>query len=408
MGMPERRDVNTTEFYETLGVQKTATSAEIKKAYRKLALKNHPDKGGDIEVFKDISAAYEVLSDPEKREIYDKHGKEGLEGGGGGGSAEDIFSMFFGGGRGGGRSSGPRRGEDVVHPLKVTLEDLYNGKTVKLAVNRDRLCGACEGRGGRVGAERTCGTCNGRGMRVQLRQIGPGMVQQVQSPCGECSATGKCMNESDKCRECRGRKVSKERKVLEVNIEKGMKNGEKIKFHGESDESPGLIPGDLIFELVEKPHATWKRKGNNLIIDHKLTLVEALCGFKFTITHLDGHVLLVQSTPGVVIRPGSIKVIPNEGMPISGSPFEKGRIYVKFDVEFPDEGSMGPDQMKLLEKVLPPRTPVQLDGNEEDVELMSFDPEQMREDARQGGTAYDSDDEQQGHPGGQRVQCANQ
>ncbi|RHY63694.1 hypothetical protein DYB35_006476 [Aphanomyces astaci] len=123
---------DNSAYYETLGVPKTASAADIKKAYRKLALKNHPDKGGDPELFKDITVAYEVLSDPEKRELYDKYGEEGLQQGGGGGHpGADIFSQMFGGG--GGRPRGPQRGEDLTHPLKVSLEDLYNGKTVKLA-----------------------------------------------------------------------------------------------------------------------------------------------------------------------------------------------------------------------------------------------------------------------------------
>ncbi|RHY55157.1 hypothetical protein DYB38_008788, partial [Aphanomyces astaci] len=142
------KPVDNTKFYETLGVPKNATAADIKKAYRKLALKNHPDKGGDPELFKDITVAYEALSDPEKRELYDQYGEEGLQHGGGGGHhGGDMFSQMFGG-RGGGRPRGPQRGEDLTHPLKVSLEDLYNGKTVKLAVNRDVLCGGCAGRGG--------------------------------------------------------------------------------------------------------------------------------------------------------------------------------------------------------------------------------------------------------------------
>ncbi|RHY85220.1 hypothetical protein DYB37_014088 [Aphanomyces astaci] len=123
------KPVDNTKFYETLGVPKNATAADIKKAYRKLALKNHPDKGGDPELFKDITVAYEALSDPEKRELYDQYGEEGLQHGGGGGHhGGDMFSQMFGG-RGGGRPRGPQRGEDLTHPLKVSLEDLYNGKT---------------------------------------------------------------------------------------------------------------------------------------------------------------------------------------------------------------------------------------------------------------------------------------
>ncbi|OQR92736.1 hypothetical protein ACHHYP_03304, partial [Achlya hypogyna] len=153
------RNVDNSKFYETLGVSKDASAADIKKAFRKLALKNHPDKGGDPELFKNITVAYEVLSDPEKRELYDKYGEEGLQQGGGPSAGADIFSQMFGGGMR--QQRGPPRGEDLTHPLKVSLEDLYNGKTVKLAVNRDVVCGGCSGKGGPEGAEKVCDTCNG-------------------------------------------------------------------------------------------------------------------------------------------------------------------------------------------------------------------------------------------------------
>lgn len=156
--MPKKSD--NTKYYETLGVSKSASQDELKKAYRKAAIKNHPDKGGDPEKFKELSQAYEVLSDPEKRELYDQYGedalKEGMGGGGGGHNPFDIFESFFGGGgspfgdsfaggsgRGGGRRQ--RRGEDVVHPLKVSLEDLYNGTSKKLSLSRNVLCSKCKG-----------------------------------------------------------------------------------------------------------------------------------------------------------------------------------------------------------------------------------------------------------------------
>ena len=144
-------------------------------------MKHHPDKGGDETKFKEISAAYEILSDQEKRAKYDKYGLEGLDDGGGGpGGPDDLFNMFFGGGGRGGRSAGPRRGEDVNHPLKVSLEDLYNGKTVKLAISRQVL----------VGESKMCSTCDGQGVVVELRQIALGMVQQMQRRCQECEGEG--------------------------------------------------------------------------------------------------------------------------------------------------------------------------------------------------------------------------
>ena len=149
--------------------------------------------------------------------------------------------MFFGGGRGGGRRgpSGPQKGEDINHAIKASLEDLYNGRTARLAISRNKPCPDCKGRGGKEGAEKICTDCRGQGVRIALRQIGPGMVQQMQTACTACNSTGKVMDEKDKCKACKGAKVYKDRKVLEVLIEKGMKNGSKIRFAGEADEIPG-------------------------------------------------------------------------------------------------------------------------------------------------------------------------
>ncbi|ETV96692.1 hypothetical protein H310_10010 [Aphanomyces invadans] len=394
------KPVDNSTFYETLGVPKNASAADIKKAYRKLALKNHPDKGGDPELFKNITVAYEALSDPEKRELYDQYGEEGLQHGGGGGHhGADMFSQMFGGR--GGRPRGPQRGEDLTHPLKVSLEDLYNGKTVKLAVNRDVLCGGCAGRGGPEGAETTCGTCNGRGMRIQHRQIAPGMVQQVQSVCPDCRGQGKSIRESDRCKVCRGNKVTKERKVLEVHIEKGMRNGQRITFSGEADQSPGTIPGDIIFVVQEKEHAVFQRKGGNLIFEKKISLVEALTGFETIVEHLDGRHLHVKSVPGEVIKPNQFKAIQGEGMPQHGNPFVKGQLVILFKVEFPTR--LNVDQTRVLLSVFQRPAPVGRFSDSEEAFLTDFDAEAAQEQAQRD--AYDSDDER-GQPRG--VQCQQQ
>ncbi|OQR91524.1 hypothetical protein ACHHYP_04602 [Achlya hypogyna] len=394
------RNADNSKYYETLGVSKTASEAEIKKAFRKLALKNHPDKGGDPELFKDITVAYEVLSDPEKRELYDQYGEEGLQQGGGPSAGADIFSQMFGG-RGGGRPRGPQKGEDLTHPLKVSLEDLYNGKTVKLAVNRDVLCGRCEGRGGAEGAEKTCDTCNGRGMRIQHRQIAPGMVQQVQSVCPDCRGQGKTIRESDRCKSCKGNKVTKERKVLEVHIEKGMRNGQRITFTGEADQAPGMLAGDIVFVVQEKEHAIFQRKGANLIMEKKISLVEALCGFETIVEHLDGRHLHVKTKPGEVIKPNQFKAVHGEGMPQHGNPFVKGQLVILFKIEFPTQ--VTPDQIRALQSAfaLPESLPRYSDA--EECFLGEFDAEAAKHEAQR--EAYDSDDER-GQPRG--VQCQQQ
>ncbi|KAG8505743.1 DnaJ subfamily A member 2 [Galemys pyrenaicus] len=218
-------NVADTKLYDILGVPPGASENELKKAYRKLAKEYHPDKNPNAgDKFKEISFAYEVLSNPEKRELYDRYGEQGLrEGSGGGGGMDDIFSHIFGGGLFsfmGNQSrsrNGRRRGEDMMHPLKVSLEDLYNGKTTKLQLSKNVLCSACSGQGGKSGAVQKCSACRGRGVRIMIRQLAPGMVQQMQSVCSDCNGEGEVINEKDRCKKCEGKKVIKEVKILEVH-----------------------------------------------------------------------------------------------------------------------------------------------------------------------------------------------
>jgi len=403
MGGRSREPADTQEYYDILGVTKESTSAQIKKAYRKLAIKNHPDKGGDPEKFKKISVAYDTLSDPEKKELYDKYGKEGVEQGGGGArNADDIFSMFFGGGGGGGRSRqrGPKKGKDVVHPLKVSLEDIYNGKVVKISVNRQRMKypkGMDKDK-----AVQTCPQCDGRGFVIQVRRMGP-MIQQVQAACPKCGGTGKIV--------AKGVKQVKERKILEVPIDKGVKNGRKVKFDGESDEHPGLLPGDVIFVVQEKAHSRFKRKGADLLMSKEINLCESLCGTKFIVKQLDGRELLISTEPGKVIKPGEIMCVEDEGMPYEGNPYTKGKLFIAFDVKFPTDGTLTPQQMQVLESVLPPR-PEQPEDDDDELELCTLtevDKSQFgKSGASSGRNAYDDDDDDEMGGDGQRVQCAQQ
>lgn len=355
--------------------------------------------------FKEISAAAEILCDPEKRKVYDQYGLEGLEGQGTEShSADDIFSMFFGGGGGGrGRRAGPQKGEDIVHTIKASLEDLYNGKTVRLAISRNKPCVDCEGRGGKVGAEKTCSDCNGRGVRIQIRQIGPGMVQQMQSACSSCKGAGKMMDEKDKCKSCKGNKVFKDRKVLEVNIEKGMSHGQKIRFSGEADEIPGTLPGDVIIVVQEKEHETFKRKGADLLVEMELSLSEALCGFTRTITHLDNRVLKVEVPAGQVIKHDAFKLIRSEGMPQHGNIFNKGSLIIHFKIAFPK--TLPESVVTKLKALLPQPAAPMLSGEEEECALADVDISMFGRTTDAGRSMHDDDDDDGGHGGAQRVQC---
>ncbi|KAJ0110828.1 hypothetical protein Patl1_00148 [Pistacia atlantica] len=398
------RKSDSTKYYEVLGVSKSASQDELKKAYRKAAIKNHPDKGGDPEKkalgvgryglvpvlgvaffltiiiccilnqFKELAQAYEVLSDPEKREIYDQYGEDALkEGMGGAGPSHnpfDIFESFFGGGAfGGGGSSRVRRqkhGEDVVHTLKCSLEELYNGATKKLSLSRNILCPKCKGKGSKSGASGKCYGCQGTGMKITTRQIGLGMIQQMQHVCPEC--------------------------------------------RGSADEAPDTITGDIVFVVQQKEHPKFKRKFDDLYVEHTLSLTEALCGFQFALIHLDGRQLLIKSNPGEIIKPGQYKAINDEGMPHHQRPFMKGRLYIHFNVEFPESGILSPDQCRSLETILPPRASKQLSDMEVDdceettLHDVNIDDEMRRKQHQHQQEAYDEDDE----TSMPRVQCAQQ
>ena len=159
----------------------------------------------------------------------------------------DIFSqMFGGGGRDPRGQAGPKKGKPVTHPLKCTLEELFNGKNTKIAVNRERICAACEGKGGPEGAVQKCTTCRGRGIVTKMQQLGPGMYTQSQGPCDDCRGKGEVVDDALKCKACNGKKVKKEKKIIDVAIDKGAPNNAQYTFHGEADEYPGMEAGDVV------------------------------------------------------------------------------------------------------------------------------------------------------------------
>jgi len=185
-----------------------------------------------------------------------------------------------------------------------------------------------------------------------------------------------------------------------------MKHGQKVVFSGEADEYPGVEAGDIVFVISEKKHDLFRRNGNDLIMEYKLTLVEALAGFSFTIKHLDDRELLIQSEKDDIINPGDVRVIEGEGMPQHKRPFEKGNLYIQFTIEFPKPGSFNPQQLKQLEEILPPRRSMPKVTEEmEKVELKKVSENQQQRKTGKKGESYDEDDEQ---PQGNRVQCAQQ
>lgn len=387
---------NDTKLYQELGVEKTASTEEIKKAYKKLALKYHPDrnlnnKDAAEEKFKKVSSAYDVLSNPEKREMYDKYGLEGIKSmneGMGGGAPFDIFEQFFGGGAGGGPFGGgggpfgggggpfggpfsgfprnmSRKGQDRVEKIEVTLEDLYTNKTIKINLKKKVMCSACNGRGGKNVTK--CDQCNGSGSIMRIQQLGPGMIQQSSQICGKCRGTGKAMKPGDECKECNGSKFVYRSKTIEINLTKGMKHGDKIVKAGEGNYTPDMDdPGDLIFILIEKPHPIFKRDGNNLIIKKNILLIESLCGYSFTLKHLDGRDLLIKTNK--IIDPYSKRIIRNEGFEsVSG---KRGDLIINFNIKFPS--NLSDERKNYLKKILPKASSENYDTSKYEVKTMEF------------------------------------
>eukprot|EP01083_Nonionella_stella_P068762 182801_1 len=418
-GFEEAEECDTTKLYELLGVNKNAGDVDIKKAYRKKAMAAHPDKGGDPEKFKQIQHAYDILKDPQKRQVYDDYGEEGLkEGGGGGGSPMDIFDLFSGGGGGGGRRrEKKRRGEDVVFPLKVSLEDVYQGTMKKLRLTKNILCSVCDGSGSKSGKSSTCRTCKGQGRVVSVRQIGPGMIQQMQSTCPDCKGEGTAIDLSDRCGKCKGNKIVKDKKTLEVFIEKGMRHNQKILFNGEADQAPNTEPGNVVVVLQQKDHPIFGRQEMNLFIRKKISVLEALCGVHFTISHLDKRTMSVSfGQDGEIIRPGDVKCIENEGMPQYKNHFIRGGLFVEFDVEFPQDGSLTLVDKESLRGILPPPINMEVSSDHPEAEVVKLSSVSLEElkkkqqEWKEQKQAYDHDEDEadEGFHGGPQASCRQQ
>jgi len=408
-------EVDNKEFYEILGVEQNASQDDIKKAYRKKVIKAHPDKGGDVEEFKKLQAAYEVLSSSEKREIYDKYGLEGLREGGGGGM--DPFESMFGGifgGRGGGRGAQQqqRKMKPIVKEVNVTLEDVYVGRMKKVTFERQRNCEACEGKGGKDAKK--CTTCKGVGQIEKVVQLAPGFITQTRTHCGTCKGEGTVYEKENRCKSCKGEKVKRESKTMEIPIEQGLPNEAPVVFSGEGNEMPDVMAGDFIVKVNIEPHKRFERKGADLYINKKISLYEALTGCRFYLESLDGKKLLITTYENEVIAPGTKKQISGQGMPFYRDAMSHGNLYVTFEVEFPK-----PNQLKnpeALKNVLPvPKDLLVVSDSEKSKAqvLDDFDQDGVNSSA-EGGKGRnrhqhgEDDDDEEGGPRGQRVQCNQQ
>jgi len=331
--------ISGKDFYVILGLSRFATAKDIKKAYRDLSLKWHPDKNRDNQQeaekrFVEISNAYEVLSDESKRRIYDQHGEDGLKESaqGGQGGFRSPFDVFFDMGGFGQTTQQVKKGPDLHIPLEVSLQDLYLGKVIKIFHKKQVMCSECRGTGAADPDDvEKCHICKGKGIRIITQQLGPGFVQQTQTTCDHCGGTGNIIKSI--CPHCKGKKVESGSEMLELTIERGMDNGNSLIFYEEGDQTPDTQPGNLIFTINTQPHPYFQRRGNDLSIRTSITLLEALVGFSKKIEHLDGHQFTLESQ--AITIPGQVFEIKGEGMPIHEYPSSFGNLFVEISIIFP-------------------------------------------------------------------------
>ena len=340
---------DTRDYYEVLGVSKDADEATIKKAYRQLAKKYHPDMNpGDKEAekkFKEASEAYAVLSDADKRRQYDQFGHAAFENGGGGASGAggfdfdfgdmgDIFGDLFGGMFGGGsrrNSNGPRRGADIRINVRITFAESVTGTKKKIDVNLKDACTKCNGTGAKAGTSpETCSKCGGRGQVTYSRQSMFGMVQNV-APCPDCNGTGKIIKE--KCPDCYGTGYITTKKTIEVNIPAGIDNGQCVRIQGKGEPGTNGGPrGDLLVAVMITADPMFERDGYNIFSDVHISYPTAVLGGEVKVKTVDGEVLY-DVKPGTAS--GTRVRLKGKGMPTIRNSSVRGDHYITLIVDIP-------------------------------------------------------------------------
>ncbi len=356
--MADKRD-----YYDILGVEKNISGDELKKAYRKLALKYHPDRNkeeGAEEKFKEISEAYGVLSDSEKRAKYDQYGHAGVDGrwsqedifrdvnfedifrgyGGGGSSGlGGIFGSIFGGG--GRRRGGPQRGSDLRIDLAIKFEEAYKGVEKSIKLPRTENCSTCGGSGAKPGTNpQTCKTCGGSGQATRAQQTPFGQFMTT-STCPTCRGRGKVVD--DPCTECHGNGKVQKKRTIKVKVPAGIESGSRMRVTGEGEHgSAGGPPGDLFVDIYVKPHKLFKRMGNDVVVGADINFTQAALGDEIMVPTVDGKVKL--KVPAGT-QTGATFRVKDKGMPnIHG--YGQGDLHVQVNVKVPKK--LDSKQKRLL------------------------------------------------------------
>ena len=350
------------DYYEVLGVQKSSSKDDIKKAYRKLAIQYHPDKNpgnkAAEEKFKEATEAYEILADDQKKQAYDQFGFAGVEGMGASnphdfsqtfrgfedifGDFSSIFDMFMGGGSRRSGGGGPRQGANLRYDIEIPFKDAVFGTKVEIQYSRNDSCEACKGSGAANGAGRkVCPTCKGTG---QIRQSA-GFFSMA-SPCRSCGGQGEIIEKP--CPECGGTGTQKKRQKIMVTIPSGVENGKRVVVSRQGDAGPaGGPPGDLYVFIRVKPHEFFERQAEDLYCAIPISVTQATLGAEIQVSTLEGKTIKVKVPAG--IQSGKLLRIRDEGVPISG---RRGNLYIKMMVQIPSKLSRrGRELMEELARV---------------------------------------------------------
>ncbi|MCE3228462.1 MAG: dnaJ [Bacteroidetes bacterium] len=351
------------DYYEILGIAKGASDDEIKKAYRKLAIKYHPDKNPDDkqaeEKFKEAAEAYEVLSNADKRQRYNQFGHAGVNGGASGGgygqggmNMDDIFSQFgdifggaFGGGFGG-RSGGGRRvnrGSNLRVKVRLNLHEIAHGVEKKIKVNKYVACKTCSGSGAKSGQYDTCKVCHGTGVHTRVQQTILGAMQ-TQTTCSACAGEGRIIK--DKCNTCHGDGIVRDEEVISINIPAGVAEGMQLSMQGKGNAAPrGGINGDLLIAIEEEEHAELKREGNHLIYSLSISFPNAALGTQVEIPTVDNKVK-IKIDPGT--QAGKVLRLKGKGLPdVNG--YGRGDLLVEISVYTPT--NLSSEEKKIIEQL---------------------------------------------------------
>ena len=290
--------------------------------------------------------------------------------------------------------------------LHISLEEAYNEGSKKVKFDCRVKCNKCKGTGSaNPDAKITCETCKGKGVRVVIQRMG-NMVLQSQQPCDVCHGEGKIIKE--KCKDCKGEGVKKEKKEVTLQLDKGVPDGHRYTMRGEGDQYPDVETGDLVLEINLDTHKNFIRKGADLVYKKEISLLQALTGIKFVITHLDGRKIIIFTKPGEIIRPQKLKTVKELGMPFFNSPVRNGNLYIDFQIQFPSK--LDEQQTKKITEILKNdklHTKTDFPKNAEEYFLQDFNKSQENTNHK-GGRNEDYEDEESGEGTHQTVQCAQQ